>query len=137
MRGGLLPDSGFFMALYEPRDENHEAAKGKREWLDLMPIVLPWPILYETLNTRFARRPPIMARFDAVVMHPDTRVLDDTRYRDDAYRSAMQSGRRGRPLSLVDAVLRAVIDAPTSRMSADRTRLQCSEDLLGFVCSLQ
>lgn len=73
MRGGLLPDSGFFMALYEPRDAS------------------------------------IMARFDAVVMHPDTQLLDDSRYRDDAYR-AMRCGHRGRPLSLVDAVLRAVID---------------------------
>lgn len=110
MRGGLLPDSGFFMALYEPRDANHAAAQGKREWLDIMPIVLPWPILYETFNTRFARRPLVMVRFDAVVMHPDTRLLDDSRYRDDAYRSAVRCGHRGRPLSLVDAVLRAVID---------------------------
>ena len=110
MTGGLLADSGFFIAMYEPRDVNHAAAQGKREWLDLMPIVLPWPILYETLNTRFARRPAVMARLDAVVMHPDTQLLDDSSYRQDAYRSAMAMGRRGRPLSLVDAVLRAVID---------------------------
>lgn len=51
-----------------------------------------------------------MARLDAVVMHPDTRLLDDSCYRQDAYRSALVMGRRGRPLSLVDAVLRAVID---------------------------
>ena len=101
MTGGLLADSGFFIALYEPRDVNHAAAQGKGEWLDLMPIVLPWPILYETLNTRFARRPAVMARLDAVVMHPDTQLLDDSSYRQDAYRSAMAMGRRGRPLSLV------------------------------------
>ena len=110
MTGGLLADSGFFIALYEPRDVNHATAQGKREWLDLMPIVLPWPILYETLNTRFARRPAVMARLDAVVMHPDTQLLDDSSYRQDAYQSAMAMGRRGRPLSLVDAVLRSVID---------------------------
>ena len=118
MRGGLLPDSGFFMALYDPRDENHAAAQEKREWLDMLPIVLPWPVLYETVNTRFARRPAIMARFDAVVMHPDTRLLDDSRYRPDAYRTVMAIEQRGRPLSLVDAVLRSVIDDPNVALAA-------------------
>lgn len=118
MRGGLLPDSGFFMALYDPRDENHAAAQEKREWLDMLPIVLPWPVLYETVNTRFARRPAIMARFDAVVMHPDTRLLDDSRYRSDAYRTVMAIEQRGRPLSLVDAVLRSVIDDPNVALAA-------------------
>ena len=110
MRGGLLLDSGFFFALYEPRDTHHASAQGKREWLDELPIVLPWPVLYEAVNTRFARRPGIMARFDAVVGHPDTKLLDDTPYRDDAYRTAIELGRRGRPMSLVDAVLRSVIE---------------------------
>ena len=118
MTGGLLADSGFFIALYEPRDVNHAAAQGKGEWLDLMPIVLPWPILYETLNTRFARKPAVMARLDAVVMHPDTQLLDDSSYRQDAYRSAIAMGRRGRPLSLVDAVLRFVIDDTNVALAA-------------------
>ncbi len=110
MRGALLPDTGFFFALYNERDTHHASAQEKREWLDKLPIVLPWPVLYEAVNTRFARRRGIMARFDAVVKHPDTTLLDDTPYRDDSYYTVVEMGRRGRPLSLVDAVLRAVIE---------------------------
>ena len=89
---------------------HHTSAQGKREWLDKLPIVLPWPVLYEAVNTRFARRREIMARFDAVVTQPGTKLLDDAPYRHDAYRTVMEMGRRGRPLSLVDAVLRSVIE---------------------------
>ena len=110
MRGALLPDSGFFFALYDPRDTHHVSAYGKREWLELLPIVLPWPVLYEAVNTRFARRREVLARFDAIVMHPNTELLDDSPYRSDSYRTVLEMGRRGRPLSLVDAVLRAVIE---------------------------
>ena len=110
MKGALLPDSGFFFALYDPRDTHHGLAYGKREWLELLPIVLPGPVLYESVNTRFARRRAIMARFDAIVGHPNTELLDDSPYRHDAYRTVLEMGRRGRPLSLVDAVLRAVIE---------------------------
>ena len=110
MTGALLPDSGFFFALYDPRDEYHVSAYGKREWLEVLPIVLPWPVLYEVVNTRFARRREIMARFDAIVMNPNTALVDDSPYRYDSYRTVLEMGQRGRPLSLVDAVLRAVIE---------------------------
>ena len=70
MRGALLPDTGFFFAWYNERDTHYASAQEKREWLDKMPIVLPWPVLYEAVNTRFARRRGIMARFDAVVKLP-------------------------------------------------------------------
>ncbi len=110
MTGALLPDSGFFFALYDPRDEHHVAASAKRDWLEMLPIVLPWPVLYEVVNTRFSRRREIMARFDALVMNPNTALLDDSPYRHDSYRAVLDMERRGRPLSLVDAVLRAVIE---------------------------
>lgn len=51
----LLVDTGYFFALFDPGDQYHEEAVKKQEWLDELPIVLPWPILYETLNTRFVK----------------------------------------------------------------------------------
>ena len=56
MRSGLLVDTGFFFALHDRRDSRHPAAQAHQHWLDEFPIILPWPILYETVNTRLARR---------------------------------------------------------------------------------
>lgn len=47
----LLVDSGFFFALFDPRDQHHAAAREKQEWLETLAVIMPWPILYETINT--------------------------------------------------------------------------------------
>ena len=49
-----------------------------------------------------------MARFDALITSSDTALLDDSPYRVEAYRTVARNACR--PLSLVDAVLRAIIE---------------------------
>lgn len=46
----LLVDSGFFFALFNERDRYHADAVEKREWLEILSLVIPWPVLYETIN---------------------------------------------------------------------------------------
>ena len=106
---GLLVDTGFFFALYDERDDHHGDALEKQEWLGAFGVVLPWPVLHETINTRFARRSDIMVRFDAVVSSGDTFLVDDSPYRDRAYGRTVTSSQRGEPVSLVDAILQAII----------------------------
>ena len=105
---GLLVDTGFFIAMYDERDAHHAEAQDKRNLLDLYAVVLPWPVLYETINTRFSRRRGIMARFDTVITSSNTALLDDSTYRGEAYQTVARNARR--PMSLVDAVLRAIIE---------------------------
>lgn len=116
MAGAILVDTGFLFALYEPRDEHHFEAIEKSEWLDLLPVTLPWPVLYEAVNTRFSRRRATIARFDALVRRAGTELLDDAGYRAGAYRTVVSSANR--PLSLVDALLRAVVDDPNVPLGA-------------------
>lgn len=108
----VLVDTGFFIALFDERDQHHASARQLEEWLDFAPIVIPWPILYETVNTRLARRPQILAKFGAIIRLPETLLLDDTPYREDSFAAAFaQNPARGRgPLSLVDAVLCNIIE---------------------------
>ena len=115
MNGSLLADTGYFIALYEQRDEHYAMAQSNKHLLDLHPVVLPWPVLYETINTRFAKRPDVLRRIDAIIMKADTLLLDDSPYREGAYRQVQQTFCR-RPLSLVDAVLRAVIEDENVRI---------------------
>ena len=105
---GLLVDTGFFIALYDERDSYHPEAQEKQKLLDVYAIILPWPVLYETVNTRFSRRRGIMAQFDAIITSDNTELLDDSPYRVEAYQAVTRKAHR--PLSLVDAVLRTIIE---------------------------
>ncbi len=116
MNGALLADTGYLIALYDERDEHYAVAQRNKRLLDLHPVVLPWPVLYETINTRFARRPSVLTRIDSIIAKADTLLLDDSPYREGAYRQLRRTSRK-RPLSLVDAVLRAVIEDENVRIS--------------------
>lgn len=106
----VLVDTGFLIALLDERDRHHASARGREEWLDFVPIVLPWPILYETVNTRLARRPLNLAKFAAIVRLPETLLLDDAPYREESLAAVLAPNPARGPLSLVDAVLCNIIE---------------------------
>ena len=115
----LLVDSGFFFALFDPRDSYHDQAETKKDCLDVYSLVVPWPVLYETMNTRFARRPATIARFHRVVRKPDTLLLEDAPYRQNAYNDTLElAGMQNGSKSLVDLVLCAIIKDPNVRIDA-------------------
>ena len=115
----LLVDSGFFFALFNDRDRHHDDANEKQEWLEVLSVAMPWPILYETINTRHARRPHWIARFESIVRSPDTELIDDAPYRRDALEDVMLRGKTQRdPMSLTDAVLHSILADPRIRVDA-------------------
>ena len=122
----LLVDSGFFIALLDPRDRYHTEAGKKEEWLDVYSLVVPWPVLYETVNTRFTRqmtrRPANRARFESLVLRsePQTIRLDDSSYRHKAYADTLAQVKEpgGSARSLVDAILHAIIEDPEVHIDA-------------------
>ena len=117
MIGGLLVDTGFFFALHNTRDDYHESAETKKHLLDKWQIILPWPVLYETLNTRFVGLPGAINWFDTLVRSPKTQLLDDSQYRDACRRSVLATAPLGRRLSLVDTVLRSIIEDDNVRVA--------------------
>ena len=115
----LLVDSGFFFALFDPRDQYHNEARKKQEWLEMLSVVIPWPILYETINTRFARRLGTIAQFASVIHAPETEFLDDSPYRLEAYEDTLaQAKSPDNAMSLVDSVLCAILDDTNVRIGA-------------------
>ena len=119
----LLVDSGFFFALLDPGDQYYKQASDKQDWLDLFSIVIPWPILYETVNTRlvrrFTRRPGTIARFESIIHAPETEFLDDGPYRLEAYEDTLAQAKAQRhAMSLVDSVLCAILDDTNVRIDA-------------------
>ena len=131
----LLVDSGFFFALFNPRDQHHGDACEKQEWLETLSVVVPWPILYETINTRFVRRPETIVRFESILRAHDTVLLDDSPYRLDAYEDVFAQAKAKRnAMSLVDAVLCAILADTNVRIDA---MLTFNSIDFGNICSVQ
>ena len=79
-----LVDSGFWIAFLDERDEHYMEAQQKAETLLHLRYIFPWPILYETLRTRFVRRPLAVRKFESFLKRPNTTYLEDAKYRMDA-----------------------------------------------------
>ncbi len=110
----VLVDSGFWIALLDERDQHHQQAKTNVGLLRNAVYIVPWPTLYETLNTRLMRRPGLVNRFaKEFLRRSNARILDDQPYRDAALEDILSGENLGkRNFSLVDSVLRHIILDP-------------------------
>ena len=106
-----LVDTGFWYAVFDERDQHYKDAQDNIELLMDITYILPWPILYETLCTRFIRRDLYIRKFEKLLKRPNAFLLDDTNYKNQALECTLASSRgRARPFSLCDNVLRLIID---------------------------
>jgi predicted nucleic acid-binding protein len=117
--GTLLVDTGFWLAFYDGREAEHKLAQTKFEIIDKARLIVPWPILYETLYTRFIKNPISVNRFDLLLKKPTTEILDDVSYRNQALHATISgSQNRLRAISLVDMVIRFILDDRNVRIEA-------------------
>ena len=135
---GMLVDSGYFIALFDPRDDRHKEAVAKQKHLKELAVVLPWPILYETLNTRIARRPDRVRRLQGIISK--SMLLDDLPYRCRALHAIHEQAESRPGVSLVDAVLMELIKDSNLRIRAMLTfnyrdfRSICAEHEIEYLC---
>jgi predicted nucleic acid-binding protein len=106
-----LVDTCFWFALFEPADQYAKEAKAEAPQLDsFRRILVPWPVLYETLstrNTRSTNRRALLNRFELFLKSSKIDLLDDAPYRSEALNATW---RRDREFSLVDNILRLIIE---------------------------
>jgi predicted nucleic acid-binding protein len=109
-------DTCFLIGLYDKDDHLHDIAVTQfavlfGEESARHQLVTPWPILYESLGTRYARDPRKSIQFGrhwSYLSESGQLVLvDDSPFRNLPLNEHMQGGVR--PFSLVDRVLRAMI----------------------------
>lgn len=107
----ILADTGFCYAICDARDGQHQQAAEREQLLRTANLLLPWPCLYETFNTRFAKNLMAVRQFEALIRQPHVVLLTDAPYREAALESAMQmalSARRS--IALVDMVIRLILE---------------------------
>jgi predicted nucleic acid-binding protein len=81
-----------------------------------MNIILPFPCLYEVLNTRLTRRRRELLAFEQLMKNPLVVLFDDSLYRDDALEQVFSTARQGFTFSFVDTVLRRIVQDKTVRL---------------------
>lgn len=116
----VCADTGFLIALYGEQGAQHTRALFWFEQLFTKPghqLLLPWPALYEALNTRLVRDPRqiVAMERDWILLRRNGRLdyLSDEPYREDALAGVFTEIRRPRQsyrrLSLADRVIRVLL----------------------------
>ena len=109
MAKNILFDTGYWFALYDERDSYHENALLLFDYLYPHRILIPWPSLYETLNTRFVRRENWLADFKAVLNNKNTIQVQDEKYKYDVIKSIFLQSKSYKKYSLVDLIIREIL----------------------------
>ena len=106
----VLTDACYWLALFDNRDEHHNKSKEIYEKIEKTHILLPWPILYEVVCTRFVRNKIIVSNFFNELKKPNITYIYDDLYREraleDSINYAIQDKRH---ISLVDSVIRYIL----------------------------
>ena len=105
----VITDSGFWYAFYEPRDQYHAQARQMVDLLQSSILLLPWPCLYETLNTRFAKNKNAVRSFEILLRQPQVIRLPDEQYREAALEATITTA-ASRGVALVDMVIRLILE---------------------------
>lgn len=110
-RANILVDSCFWIALYTPAEtERHQRAMDIVDVLENNQVLVPWPTLYEFVNTRLARRKENLYAFEQFLLKPNIKKVSDEVYKESALQKVFELNvTRRASISLVDEVLRQMI----------------------------
>lgn len=105
----VLVDTGFWYALYDEKDQYHpKALKFMETQVDNL-FLIPFPTLYETINTAFSKNKNLPA-FQAHIYNDECQFIHDDKYKLQALEDTFESSiNRKRPLSLVDMIIRHML----------------------------
>ncbi|MNM65196.1 tRNA(fMet)-specific endonuclease VapC [compost metagenome] len=104
----VLIDTGYWIALFNERDAHHADARLLDDDLKVHTLLVPWPTLFECVNTRLARRRDVAARFRQFLSRPTTVLVNDAQYRDKSLEFTL--GEQHHTYSLTDHILRSMIE---------------------------
>ena len=113
----IIVDSCYWIALYDAREEDHAWAEDT--WNKLQngnKFLVPYPTMYEFINTRLMRREKNVLFFKKLFDSDVVIRISDENYKEDALRVTLET--TGRALSLVDMTIRLMIADDTIKKHA-------------------
>ncbi|WDN87798.1 hypothetical protein BuS5_00766 [Desulfosarcina sp. BuS5] len=115
MAKSIVIDTGFWFALFDDRDRYHEDALLYFEYIAPHTLLIPWPTLYETLNTRFSRRQSWTEKFHRIIKSHSTYYISDKDYKEVSLNYFFSHGQR---FSLVDIIIRNILEDDSVKIDA-------------------
>ena len=107
----IIIDTGFWYAFYDDKDQYHSEAVAMMSSLEKHQILIPYPSLYETIDTRFSKRKNWMSLFHDFIQSTRCTLIPDDKYKQETLKITFDSSLvRNRPISLVDMVIRQMLD---------------------------
>ena len=114
-----LVDTGIWIAMFDPRDQHRDRIEEISEYLEICHLVMPWPTLYETLRTRFVRRPQAVQGLEKLLKRPNISFLDDAPYRQNALQLCFSTVTQSyRALSMTDCLIRLILEDVNNKISS-------------------
>jgi len=106
----VLIDTGFWIALYNERDKHYSKANELQEYLEIANVLVPYPSLYETINTRLTKKSLSLNDFKRQLEKNNFEIVQDDDYKADSLEITFNSSLiNKRPLSLVDTIIRQML----------------------------
>lgn len=109
----ILIDTCFWIALYNP-DKHADKTDEVDTIIDLIDgheIIIPFPSLYEFLNSKFSRKNDAL-NFQKRISRPDYLKLDDSEFKDLALESFFEKAvNEFNDVSLVDEIMKNIMSS--------------------------
>ena len=106
----ILTDTGFWIGLYDERDDFHKESNSILRNISNHDILLPWPIMYEFISSRFIGHRLWVKKFKENLDNLYITFIDDSSYREKAINESINLSMLGkRRISLVDMVIRFML----------------------------
>jgi predicted nucleic acid-binding protein len=115
----VLVDTGVWYAIYDAKERPQDRKSVTRlsDRIASMDAVVPWPVVYETMRTKFVKNKNGLLLFEKRLKSPKISLVDDAEYRKLALELSFNSSiRSGRPLSFVDCLLRLILDEANTKI---------------------
>jgi predicted nucleic acid-binding protein len=115
----ILIDTGFWFALFDDTDSKHRSALSIWDEIENSRVLLPWPTLYECVNSRFVKNVIAMRKFAKILKRANSISIDDKNYKETARDLAFDERNiSDRKISLVDHVMRLMLNDKNLRIDA-------------------
>ncbi|MBI4645119.1 MAG: hypothetical protein HY738_00640 [Bacteroidia bacterium] len=113
----IIIDTCYWFALYNSQDQYHKRATDTSPVLKEYKILIPWPTLYEVINTDFASNKIALTQFEILIKKPNIIQIDDKDYKANALFDTFQKSiYKSWPVSLVDSVIRQMVLDPKNKI---------------------
>ena len=111
----LIVDSCVWFALLDKTDDKHQYADQIEKVLNIHELIVPFPTLYETINTRLTRNEyrQMEGLFEHLQKEGHVVLVPDTKYRDKALQIVNEQISKNKTYSLVDMIIRLMMEDDT------------------------